>query len=591
MLEISDYVDCINVDDRTKMLLIENNKPPPGFKFPPKEYRDKRRASGMIKRYCREEWFRDFNFISYSVRHDGLYCNTCVLFHTEHSRPNMDRVNMLVTKPYRNWKDAKSDLKTHSVTEAHNLATAKREAFIRTYNQPAVHIDNIMTVCTKAVIQKNRTFLTSILKCVELCGRNGLALRGHRDDATNTDKTHQGNFKNLLDFRIDAGDIALKEHLETSRKNASYISKTTQNQLLDCVKEYVEAVIISEIREQNISAKFAILADEVTDISNHEQLGLVLRYLTNGQPIERLIEYIECESITGEALCDEIKNTLLRLTLRLEDTVSQTYDGAANFSGHVKGCASRFQETVPHAQYIHCSNHDLNLALCHTCHDIAEVQNMLGTLTELGLFFKYSPKRSKLLKSVIMEENERRDCDRKINTTKIKVFCETRWVERYIVLEEVKLLYDPILKTLEKITTEKGWDHKTIDSAHGLLRNITDSAFIVAVSVCSYTLGFTKPLSTMLQGTSMDVIAAYKYIELVKDHLNMLRRDCEKVFAEEVWNNCKTLAAISGTELSRPRICGRQSQRTNIPSTTVEEYYKLGVFVPTIDHMITQLDF
>ena len=103
--EISDYVDCIDVDDRTKMLLIEN-KPPPGFKFPPTEYRDKRRASRMIKRYCREEWFRDFNFISYSVQDDSLYCNTCVLFDTEHSRPNMDRANMLVTKPYRNLKDA-----------------------------------------------------------------------------------------------------------------------------------------------------------------------------------------------------------------------------------------------------------------------------------------------------------------------------------------------------------------------------------------------------------------------------------------------------------------------------------------------------
>ena len=45
-----------------------------------------------------------------------------------------------------------------------------------------------------------------------------ISLRGHRDDATNTDKTHQGEFKNLLDFRIDAGDIALKEHLETSRR-------------------------------------------------------------------------------------------------------------------------------------------------------------------------------------------------------------------------------------------------------------------------------------------------------------------------------------------------------------------------------------
>ena len=71
VLEISDYVDCIDVDDRTKMLLIENNKPPPGFKFPPKEDRDKRRASGMIK--------RDFNFISYSVWHNGLYYNMCVI--------------------------------------------------------------------------------------------------------------------------------------------------------------------------------------------------------------------------------------------------------------------------------------------------------------------------------------------------------------------------------------------------------------------------------------------------------------------------------------------------------------------------------
>ena len=95
---------------------------------------------------------------------------------------------------------------------------------------------------------------------------------------------------------------------------------------------------------------------------------------------------------------------------------------------------------------------------------------MLGTLTELGLFFKFSPKRSNLLKSVIKEENERKDPDRYINTTKFRVFCETRWVERHIVLEEVKLLYDPILKTLEKVTIEKEWDHKYIDSAFGLAR-------------------------------------------------------------------------------------------------------------------------
>ena len=60
----------------------------------------------------------------------------------------------------------------------------------------------------------------------------------------------------------------------------------------------------------------------MTDISNSEQLGLVLRYIKNGKPVERLVEYIECGSVTGAALCEDIKRTLLILNLHLEDTVS-----------------------------------------------------------------------------------------------------------------------------------------------------------------------------------------------------------------------------------------------------------------------------
>ena len=41
------------------------------------------------------------------------------------------------------------------------------------------------------------------------------------------------------------------------------------------------------------------------------------------------------------------------------------------------------------------------------------------------------------------------------------------------------------------------WDHKTVDLADGLLKNITDSTFLVALNICSYALSFTK-LSLML---------------------------------------------------------------------------------------------
>ena len=52
------------------------------------------------------------------------------------------------------------------------------------------------------------------------------------------------------------------------------------------------------------------MADEVTDISNKEQLGLVLRYTIGNNIVERLYEYVDCKSITGESVCREIVSIL-----------------------------------------------------------------------------------------------------------------------------------------------------------------------------------------------------------------------------------------------------------------------------------------
>ena len=86
---------------------------------------------------------------------------------------------------------------------------------------------------------ENRRRLAPIVNTILLCGRQNMALRGHRDDGCllqddgGQDKTsivkNEGNFSALLKFRIDAGDNALKEHLESAASSATYISKTTQN--------------------------------------------------------------------------------------------------------------------------------------------------------------------------------------------------------------------------------------------------------------------------------------------------------------------------------------------------------------------------
>ena len=59
------------------------------------------------------------------------------------------------------------------------------------------------------------------------------------------------------------------------------------------------------------------------------------------------------------------------------------------------------------------------------------------------------------------------------------------------VMQEILMLYEPLLKILEKITTERGWDNKSTDSSHGLTKSLTDPTFPLALNVCSYVLGFT----------------------------------------------------------------------------------------------------
>ena len=71
----------------------------------------------------------------------------------------------------------------------------------------------------KDIVKQNQEFLTSIIKCVQFCGRQGLVLGGDRDDSTPVDNKHQGNFRSLLAFHIDAGNKVLEEHLAKDPKN------------------------------------------------------------------------------------------------------------------------------------------------------------------------------------------------------------------------------------------------------------------------------------------------------------------------------------------------------------------------------------
>ena len=107
------------------------------------------------------------------------------------------------TAPYKNWKDARADFQKHSTLEYHKTSDCMLHAFLQVSQGKQQRVDICISTANQKQTHLNRVFLTSIIKCLEFCGRLGIALRGHRDDST-TESPNQGNFKALLDLRIDA---------------------------------------------------------------------------------------------------------------------------------------------------------------------------------------------------------------------------------------------------------------------------------------------------------------------------------------------------------------------------------------------------
>ena len=91
-------------------------------------------------------------------------------------------------------------------------------------------------------------------------------------------------FLKLIRFRVASGDGILKRHILKAPNNAKYMSKTIQNVLICLCGEEIVTGIISEVKESRV---FSILADEVRDCFNTEQMPLVTRFVDNPVKLEK----------------------------------------------------------------------------------------------------------------------------------------------------------------------------------------------------------------------------------------------------------------------------------------------------------------
>ena len=144
------------------------------------------------------------------------------------------------------------------------------------------------------------------------------------------------NFVHIINYAIKNGNKVLENHLKTCSKCETFLSATTQNDLLKCCYQVVTEGLLKELKAIKI---FALILDEALDISNKEQLSFCLRFVDSNNDIrEEFLKFIHCDKgVTGRDLFEAVTNTLSEFGLDLMNCRGQGYDGVGGMAGKVNG--------------------------------------------------------------------------------------------------------------------------------------------------------------------------------------------------------------------------------------------------------------
>jgi hypothetical protein len=124
-------------------------------------------------------------------------------------------------------------------------------------------------------------------------------------------------------------------------------------------------MVVDVISSKNIKAYgYSITVDKTRDVSNTEQVSLIIRYVDceTGDIEESMLFMNKSASCTGEALRNFIVDALVENGISLDYMVAQCYDPASVMRGQYRGLQAPI-DAEGQAIYVWCAAHRLNLAI------------------------------------------------------------------------------------------------------------------------------------------------------------------------------------------------------------------------------------
>ena len=425
--------------------------------------------------------------------------------------------------------------------------------------------------------ERNRQILYRIIDVVVVLAKTGHPLRGHREGS---DSHNRGLFLEITHL-LSQYDPVLKEHFQSSPRNATYISNTIQNELIAALYQNM----IEELKKELQTATcFSIMMDEASDSGRLEQVSVVVRYVDVAFVIQERLVNIECtDSTDAETLFQILLSSIAKVGLTFDKLVGQCYDGASNMRGAIAGVQAKVKALQPKAIYTHCYAHCTNLILVEATASNQYSRNFFGVLQNLYTFLEASPHRHAKLEAVITQVTS------KPRVKSMKKLSDTRWACRIDAILAVYENYSAILLALDEIQDNSS-NGRVSSEACGLRHQMLKFEFFICLVVLKDLLSKCQTISSYLQREDIDIVSALQVVDSTVKTLQSMRN--ETVF-KNFYDEASRLAEEMDIEIavSRPRKVSRRLDENPDNQhllTSNEEIFRINFFYEVLDIMISE---
>ncbi|XP_026154243.1 THAP domain containing 12b isoform X1 [Mastacembelus armatus] len=425
-----------------------------------------------------------------------------------------------------------------------------------------------------------REYLRSLFEVVVMLGKQSIPLVA---DKASEAEYKSNNFQALLDYRMNAGDVALRKRFEATAVNAEYLSATQQSQLLDVCENTVREEMLMEVRESRF---FSLVTGDLVDIASEKHLPLFLRFV-NQQNVLRE-EFMDFVPFDGDesALVERLEAQLAdRWGLSMEDCRGQAHRATGTSTTKMKAVAVLLMEKYPLALHMPCSHMALNIHLANSL-PFPNVQVVMEALRRIGAFFRAPLTWEELEKAICTcyQKNEEKGAA-------LKQACGTGWTEQHNVFDVLLELLPSLLLCLDNIRENdngKFADAVTAD-AYLISKTLADFEVIVTIVILKSVLTFTRAFGRNLQGETLDVFFAANSLTAVLHSLNEVNDNID-VYHEFWYEEAVSVASVIEVPVTIPRLFLRKQRAADMGEIQAEAYFKEYVTIPVIRGIMQEVE-